>query len=92
MKVHVESLCSPRTGNPVANQFSVTIGKERYFQSYTTIIAKIASNGEITLDTASWGYSQTTLKYLKEFLGIAYSKKDILNCIEKGIYKVANLN
>lgn len=92
MKVHVKSLCSPRTGNPVANQFSLQVGNDTYFQSYTTIIAKIASNGEITLDAKSWDYSHTTLKYLKEFLGITYSKKEILDCIKKGVYKVANLN
>lgn len=92
MKVQVKSLCSPCTGNPVANQFSIKAGNDTYFQSYTTIIAKIASNGKITLDTKSWDYSRTTLKYLKEFLGITYSKKEILDLIEKGVYKVANLN
>ena len=37
--IQVNQMCSPRTGNPVANQFKIYTKKGVYFQSYSTIIA-----------------------------------------------------
>ena len=66
-----------------------------------TIIAKEdKKTNQITLDY-DWDYSATTLRYLKEFLphksdteyfGETLSKKDIIDRIDRGIYKIANLN
>jgi len=36
--IQVNQMCSPRTGNPVANQFVIMTKKGIYFQSYETII------------------------------------------------------
>jgi hypothetical protein len=84
---------SPRTGNPVANQFIITDGDKTTFQSYRSIIAvkEYTDNGrKITLDRNTWDYSVTTGKYRNEFLGegIADTRKKI----ESGEYKLADLN
>lgn len=84
---------SPRTGNVVANQYIIEQGKTDYFQSYSTIIAKreYRNGGIITLDKDMWDYSVTTVKYLKEFLGVN-SINDIREAIENGNYLLDNLN
>ena len=41
------------TGQPVVNQFVVTDGDKKWFQSYDTIIAVI-DNGQVTLDKNKW--------------------------------------
>jgi len=94
MKAKVRSLSSPRTGNPVANQFEIETNKYYIFQSYDTIIAKkeIGFQGKVILDPNFWDYSRTTLKYLKQFLGISLNKKEIHDYIKQGIYKTKNLN
>lgn len=90
----VTNLKSPRTGNPVANQFVIKLDDGYYFQSYETVIAYMPLNynqESIILDP-DWAYSVTTLKYLKQFLGINESKKRIEKLIDLGIYKVESLN
>lgn len=83
------------TSNPkveqfhVKNQFLITDGDKRIFQSYNTVIA-INDNGEITLDANSWDYSQTTGKYRNKFLG--EDKKETEKKIKSGQYKLADLN
>lgn len=37
--MHVTNLTSPRSGNPVANQFEIADDERVYFQSYQTLIA-----------------------------------------------------
>ena len=66
MNAKVTNLTSPRTGNPVANQFEITTNKYYIFQSYETIIAKIERGfqGKTTLDKNALDDSKTTLKYL----------------------------
>lgn len=76
-------------GNPVANQFVITDGTRRVFQSYGSIIC-INDNGKITLDVNFWDYSKTTGKYRNLFL--CETKKDTERKIKNGIYKLANLN
>jgi repressor of nif and glnA expression len=68
------------------NQFEI-IGKGcNLFQSYDSLVA-LKSLGQVYL-TDKWDYSTTTLKYLKIFLGITLSKKDIQQLIETGVYKI----
>ena len=72
MILKVNNLESPRSGNPVANQYEIETDKYDIFQSYQTIIAKKERGflGKVILDDHSWNYSRTTLKYLKQFLKV----------------------
>lgn len=63
----VRNLTSPRSGRAVANQFVISTSKGVFFQSYRSIIAKVDNNGKVTL-SQWWDYSNTTRKYLYEFL------------------------
>lgn len=94
MKLKVNNLESPRTGNPVANQYEIETDKYYIFQSYNSIIAKKEKGflGKVILDPYYWNYSRTTLKYLKQFLGINISSKEIEQRIKDGTYKTENLN
>ena len=40
MTTQITNLQSPRSGNPVANQFLISTDKYNIFKSYETIIAK----------------------------------------------------
>jgi len=91
-KLKVRQMESPRSYRPVANQFIIETEDGEYFQSYRTIIAFRPNNGRTVLDTDSWDYSVTTLKYLKEFLGTRDSKKDIEKRIKEGTYETTSLN
>lgn len=77
------------SGNKVANQFIITDGNKRVFQSYETVIA-VVEGGKVTLDEKMWDCSVTTGKYRNQFLGegIAETRKKI----KSGAYKLANLN
>lgn len=88
MKVNVRNMTSSR-GNPVPNQFIITIDTTTYFQSYDTIIVRQTPKG-ITLDRDAWNYSVTTGRYRNQFLGetIAETRKKIAD----GTYRLANLN
>ena len=81
---------SPKSGNPVANQFTIQTEEGVYFQSYWTIIAFRANDGQMTLDEDSWNYSRTTSKYRNEFTG--YNTQETRNKIKNGEYKLAKLN
>ena len=86
----VQNMIGPR-GHAVPNQYHFTDDAgNRYFQSYSSIIAKISPSGAVTLDEEKWDYSVTTGKYRNIFLG--ESKKETLAKIELGLYKLANLN
>lgn len=64
----VRNLTSPRSGRAVANQFVISTEKGNYyFQSYRSIVAKVDNKGHVTL-SQWWDYSNTTRKYLYEFL------------------------
>lgn len=78
-------------GNAVKNQFVITEDNRETFQSYESKIA-IIENGQVTLDPYYWDYSVTTLRHLKNFLGISDSKADIQKKIDSGEYKTADLN
>jgi len=89
MKVKVENMMSNSSGREVANQFIINTKDGRYFQSYSSIIARI-SKGKITLDANKWDYSNTTSKYRNVFLG--ETTKETKAKIKSGEYKLANLN
>lgn len=88
--IKVQQMSSPRSGNPVANQFTIQTEEGEYFQSYRTIIAFRANDGTITLDEGSWDYSRTTGKYRNEFLG--ENTAETRKRIKSGEYKLADLN
>jgi len=94
MQIKVNNLESPRTGNPVANQYEIETDKYYIFQSYQTIIAKRTRGfgKQVILDPYYWNYSRTTLKYLKQFLGVNLTSKEIEERIKNGTYKTRNLN
>ena len=88
--IKVQQMNSPKSGYPVANQFTIQTEEGVYFQSYWTLIAFRANDGSIVLDTDAWNYSRTTAKYRNAFLGenTAETRKKI----DSGEYKLVNLN
>lgn len=62
----VTNLESPRSGNPVANQFVITTEDGETFQSYQTPIAK--KSGYLYTISSDWNYSRTTSKYFYQWL------------------------
>ena len=89
--IQVNQMCSPRTGNQVANQFLIYTKKGVYLKSYSTLIAFKPNEGKLKLDKNYWDYSRTTLKYLNKFTRYQ-SKKDILKAIENKQITLTNLN
>jgi len=89
-KIKVHQMTSPRTGNPIANQFEIYTDKGVYFQSYRSIIAFKPYNGKTQLDENYWDYSRTTSKYRNEFLN-EYTE-ETRRKIKEGEYKLTNLN
>ncbi|MDY6827720.1 MAG: hypothetical protein SVV67_11290 [Bacillota bacterium] len=86
----VENMTS-RNGNKIANQFIITDGRFRVFQSYDSAIAKIdLQTGSVTLDERFWDYSVTTGKYRNLFLG--ETKAETQKKIDSGVYKLVDLN
>ena len=63
----VTNLTSPRTGKAVANQFYITTYNGAYFKSYDSVVAWVDNKGKVTL-SYDWDYSNTTTKYLYQFL------------------------
>lgn len=67
--MRITSLCSPRSGNPVADQIQIETGDGRVlFKSYDTIIAEENRRTCVTTLSQSWDCSRTTLRYLAVFL------------------------
>ena len=89
--MQISNMTSP-SGNKVANQFELNDydKRERWFQSYRTMIVKNDSEGQIWLDEKHWDYSTTTGKYRNMFLG--ENKAETLKKIKSGEYKLTNLN
>tara|TARA_R100001086_G_scaffold228640_1_gene148160 strand:+ start:430 stop:708 length:279 start_codon:yes stop_codon:yes gene_type:complete len=89
--MHVYNMRSPRTGNPVANQFIIVDDEGNdFFQSYQSIIAKRDSEGKIFLDDNYWNHSRTTSKYRNDFLG--ENTESTRKKIKSGEYVLVNLN
>ncbi len=83
-------MTSPRTGNPVANQFEIYTPEGKYFQSYRSIIAFVDKFGQIMLDEYYHNYSRTTSKYLTQFLDM--NTKERTNAIKNKDIILTNLN
>jgi hypothetical protein len=81
-----------RTGRPIANQFIISTDEADYFQSYDVIVAKVyrGYGGGTVLDRNYWNYSQTTSKYLNQFLGLPAGEAKRLIATEE--YILADLN
>ena len=81
-------------GNKIANQFIIYNDDGVYFQSYNSIIVKIANptidGCKKYLDKNYWNYSTTTGKYRNIFLG--ESKKATEKKIKLGEYILTDLN
>ena len=92
MRTKVRQMKSPKTFNPVANQFIIDTPKGRYFQSYDSIIAFIPNNRnhKTQLDEYYWDYSRTTSKYRNEFLG--ENTQETRKKIKDKTYKLVDLN
>lgn len=88
-KIKVRNLIS-KSGREVPNQFDITVGGCRYFQSYNSIIVKIDGSGQVYLDSYYWNYSNTTSKYRNQFL--CEDTKTTKQKIKSGEYKLINLN
>lgn len=63
----VTNLESPRSGNPVANQFVIETEDGEIFQSYRTPIAEKKA-GRTYIISSNWNYSRTTSKYFYQWL------------------------
>ena len=68
MKLKVEKF-SLSNGKSVPNQFIITTGNGRMFQSYNSNIAFIPNDGRQIILGGDWNYSATTSKYRNQFLG-----------------------
>lgn len=62
----VTNLTSPRSGAPVANQFTIKDGDTEVFQSYDTVIAK--KEGLLYTISGDYNYSNTTNRYFGQWL------------------------
>ena len=81
---------STKTNSKIANQFIIKDDNGvEYFQSYNSIIVKIA-NGKTYLDEYYWNYSRTTSKYRSSFL--MENTKETEKKIKEGLYILTNLN
>ena len=72
---------SPRSGNPVPNQYIIHTDAGVYFQSYDVIVGyKPRGLQVIHLDEDYWSWSRTTSKYLYIWLrglGITYNSTEM---------------
>jgi len=66
MSTTVKNLTSPRSGEPVKNQFVIDVDGVETFQSYQTAIAKNRS-GMFTI-SSNYNYSVTTSRYFNQWL------------------------
>ena len=87
----VENFKSNRSGNPIANQFVITIENgDRIFQSYKSVIAIKTFCGKVQIDVDRWNYSRTTSRYRSQFLN--ESTKQTQEKINNGTYLLTDLN
>ena len=79
-------------GNAVRNQFVIYDNGKITFQSYSTTICTI-ENGKVSVNRSMWQYSNTTSKYLYQFLRQngwheIKGKKDVEQRIKSGEFKI----
>ena len=86
----VEPLRSPRSRQPIANQYIVYSKDYMTFQSYGSIIVAIDnSTRQVYLNRTYWDYSKTTSKYRAIFL--RETTKETKVKIRSGEYILADL-
>lgn len=68
INIHVCPICSPRSGEPVRNQYTIKFPGKVCFQSYDSLIAVYDIEHEHLILGYHFDYSVTTLKYLREWL------------------------
>ena len=86
----VETLRSPRSGRPIANQYIVYSKDYRTFQSYGSIIVAIdRSTRQVYLNRTYWDYSKTISKHRAIFLG--ETTKETEAKIKSGEYILVDL-
>ena len=77
-------------GNAVRNQFVIYDNGKITFQSYSTTICVI-ENGKVSVNLTKWNYSNTTSKYLYQFLRAngwdVKRNKDVQKLIDDGTFK-----
>ena len=66
MKMYVENIENER-GNRIANQFVITEGNRRYFQSYSSMIVCYDYDTKMLFVYRDYDYSNTTRKHENEF-------------------------
>lgn len=90
-KTTVENMTTGHGHSKAANQFVITTGRGKTFQSYKTAIAfRPADGSSMVLDRAMWDYSATTSKYRNLFTGC--DTKETKARIKSGAYILDDLN
>ena len=87
-------MCIRDRGKAVANHFVINTEDGEYLQSYDSIVAHIPTGEKVILGR-DWDYSATTLRHLKHYLDVSYSKKEIQGLIDDDVYQLdmfLNLN
>lgn len=87
--MRVSNLQSPRSGQPVANQYNISDGDTETFQSYQTVIAKRV--GVEFIISNDFNYSRTTSKYFTEWLRAWFNDFEI-ETIKKWLRKDSTRN
>ena len=85
----VENMINSR-GNTIANQFVLSSGNDKTFQSYDSRIAVIKDYNTLKLIGSMWDYSVTTGTYRNQFLN--ETKKETQAKIDSGTYILTDLN
>ena len=88
----IENLVNAR-GNKVANQFKIAAKNKTYFQSYNSVVAAVNRKTGETWLYKNWEYSNTTRKYLYQFLwecgrSDLSNRKKLEKAIKEGTVKV----
>ena len=87
--IKVKNITNPNNWRSINNQFEIHTDEGYFFQSYSSIIVKIASDGTY-LDEYYWDYSRTTSRWRNVFLN--ETTKETKAKIKSGEYKLINLN
>ena len=80
MNLFIEN-CTTDSHQPVPNQFRLSIGGMLIFQSYRTMLC-IKYLGKVYLKKDAFYLSNTTSRYLREFLNVTDTTKKFLKSIE----------
>lgn len=77
------------------NQFVMEASGKTYFQSYSSLMAVIDENGNLYVSMNTKNYSNTTAKYMKQFMaehGKEYNRNKIFEEIAKNANKKIVVN